>query len=432
MSRRTVLSLKAIFESLMRPLWNYYKLMKKEEEIIRLFKRYLANECSEEETKSFLELFHSKEHESFFKELIDAELSKNADAEFKNMPNIKAELSQVREKVIQETTPSFHREPIQLKLWSRRIAVAAMLILCSSAGLYFYLGNQTSNNGQLVGDIGPGSNKALLTLADGSQIVLDEALKGNLTNQNGVRITKADDGQLVYTINETAQAQNLNDGSGKMLTNTISTPRGGQYQVNLPDGTRVWLNAESVIKFPISFVDLKERRVELQGEAYFEVEKDAAKPFFVSTDKQEVRVLGTHFNISSYKNELDTKTTLLEGSVKVRLLNTKRVSQKVLKPGDQSQIRATSAQINVVTVDPQSEIAWKNGRFFFENEPIEDIMKQIKRWYDVDVEYEDNMAGKTIWGSVTRYGNVSKVLSVLESTGGVHFKIEGRRIIVRK
>ncbi|WP_165503486.1 FecR family protein [Pedobacter hiemivivus] len=406
--------------------------MKKEEEIIRLFKRYLANECSEEETKSFLELFHSKEHESFFKELIDAELSKKADAEFKNMPNIKAELSQVREKVIQETTPSFHREPIQLKLWSRRIVVAAMLILCSSAGLYFYLRNQTSNNGQLVGDIGPGSNKALLTLADGSQIVLDEALKGNLTNQNGVRITKADDGQLVYTINETAQAQNLNDGSGKMLTNTISTPRGGQYQVNLPDGTRVWLNAESVIKFPISFVDLKERRVELQGEAYFEVEKDATKPFFVSTDKQEVRVLGTHFNISSYKNELDTKTTLLEGSVKVRLLNTKRVSQKVLKPGDQSQIRATSAQINVVTVDPQSEIAWKNGRFFFENEPIEDIMKQIKRWYDVDVEYEDNMAGKTIWGSVTRYGNVSKVLSVLESTGGVHFKIEGRRIIVRK
>jgi transmembrane sensor len=406
--------------------------MKKEEEIIRLFKRYLANECSEEETKSFLELFHSTEHESFFKELIDAELSKKADAEFRNMPNIKAELSQVREKVIQETTPSFHSEPIQLKLWSRRIAVAAMLILCSSAGLYFYLRNQTANNSQLVGDIGPGSNKALLTLVDGSQIVLDEALKGNLTNQNGVRITKADDGQLVYTINETAQAQNLNDGSGKMLTNTISTPRGGQYQVNLPDGTRVWLNAESVIKFPISFVDLKERRVELQGEAYFEVEKDATKPFFVSTDKQEVRVLGTHFNISSYKDELDTKTTLLEGSVKVRLLNTKRVSQKVLKPGDQSQIRATSVQINVVTVDPQSEIAWKNGHFFFENEPIEDIMKQVKRWYDIDVEYEDNMAGKTIWGSVTRYGNVSKVLSVLESTGGVHFKIEGRRIIVRK
>ncbi|SDJ10741.1 FecR family protein [Pedobacter sp. ok626] len=416
----------------MRPLWNYYKLMKKEEEIIRLFRRYLANECSEEETKSFLELFHSKEDESFFKELIDAELSKKADAEFKNMPNIKAELSQVREKVIQETTPSFHREPIQLKLWSRRIVVAAMLILCTSAGLYFYVGNQKLNNNQLAGDIAPGSNKALLTLADGSKIVLDEALKGNLTSQNGVRIIKADDGQLVYTINENAQSQKLNNVAGKILTNTISTPRGGQYQVNLPDGTRVWLNAASLIKFPVSFFNLKERRVELQGEAYFEVEKDATKPFLVITDRQEVQVLGTHFNISSYKDELDTKTTLLEGSVKVRLLNTKRVSQKVLKPGDQSQIRATSAQINVVTVDPQSEIAWKNGRFFFENEPIEDIMKQIKRWYDVDVEYEDNMAGKTIWGSVTRYGNVSKVLSVLESTGGVHFKIEGRRIIVRK
>lgn len=407
--------------------------MKKQEEIKRLFKRYLANECSEEEEQSFLELFHSNEYESFFKELIDAELSDEVDPEFKNIPGIKAGLSQVREKVIEETAPSsFHKEPTQLKLWSKRIAVAAMLVLCTSGGLYFYLGNQKLNNKQLAGDIAPGSNKALLTLADGSKIVLDEALKGNLTSQNGVRITKADDGQLVYTINEDAQSRKINNEAGETLTNTISTPRGGQYQVNLPDGTRVWLNAASLIKFPVSFSNLKQRKVELQGEAYFEVEKDATKPFLVITDQQEVQVLGTHFNISSYKDELDTKTTLLEGSVKVRLLNTKRVSQKVLKPGDQSQIRATSAQINVVTVDPQSEIAWKNGRFFFENEPIEDIMKQIKRWYDVDVEYEDNMAGKTIWGSVTRYGNVSKVLSVLESTGGVHFKIEGRRIIVRK
>lgn len=409
--------------------------MKKQEEINKLFKRYLANECSEEEEQLFLELFHSKEHESLFKELIEEELSNEVDAEFKNTSKIKAEINQVREKVIEQTTPtSFRKEPIKQKLWIKRIAVAAMLVLCTSAGLYFYLGNQKStNNNQLAGDIAPGGNKALLTLADGSKIVLDEALKGNLTSQNGVRISKADDGRLVYTINETEDpTQNINNESGLILTNTISTPRGGQYQVNLPDGTYVWLNAASELKFPLSFGKLKERRVELQGEAYFEVKKDATKPFLVVTDKQEVQVLGTHFNISSYKDELDTKTTLLEGSVKVSHLGGNLLDQRVLKPGQQSLIRSASNKINVKEVDTHVQIAWKDGLFFFENEPIENIMKQISRWYDVDVIYEGDVVGKTVWGSVTRFANVSKVLAVLELTGEIHFKVEGRRITVRK
>lgn len=414
-------------------MWYYYELMKKLEEVTRLFKRYLANECSEEEEQLFLELFHSKEYESFFKELLEVELSKEVDAGFKNIPEIKAELHLVREKVIRQTTPtSFRNEPVKRKLWSKRIAIAAILVLCTSVGLYFYLGNQKLSNNQVAGDITPGSNKALLTLADGSQIVLDEALKGSLATQAGVRVTKADDGRLVYTVKETsAQDGNTNAVAGTVLTNTISTPRGGQYQVNLPDGTHVWLNAASKLKFPLSFDKVNERRVELQGEAYFEVKKDATKPFLVMTDKQEVQVLGTHFNISSYNDEPDTKTTLLEGSVKVSYLNSKLGDQKVLKPGQQSLIRSASDKISVQQVDTHAQVAWKEGLFFFENEPIENIMKQISRWYDVEIIYENEVTGKTVWGSVTRYANVSKVLSVLELTGEIHFKVEGRKIIVQ-
>ncbi|MNL36570.1 fec operon regulator FecR [compost metagenome] len=143
-------------------------------------------------------------------------------------------------------------------------------------------------------------------------------------------------------------------------------------------------------------------------------------------------MLGTHFNVNSYKDDANTKTTLLEGAVKVRSLKGGNPDEAILKPGQQARINGASTAINVATVDPSVEIAWKNGQFFFENEPIENIMKQIARWYDIEVIYKDEFAGKTVWGSVTRYGNVSKVLSILELTGGIHFKIEGRRIVVHK
>lgn len=279
-----------------------------------------------------------------------------------------------------------------------------------------------------VADIAPGGNKAILTLADGSRIVLDTAGKGNLAHQGAVRITKTDDGQLVYTINEGSKK----DETAAGLSNSIVTPKGGQYQVNLPDGTRVWLNAASSLTFPVSFAKLKERKVELKGEAYFEVQKDLTKPFIVQSDKQIVQVLGTHFNIDAYSDEPNTKTTLLEGSVKVRGLNVAIGEEALLKPGQQARIKSASGQADVVSVDPTSEIAWKNGLFFFENEPIENIMKQITRWYDVEVVYEDDVKGKTVWGSVTRYTNVSKVLSILALTGEIHFKLEGRRITVHK
>lgn len=390
--------------------------------LIEFFKRYLSKQCSEEEERAFLELLNSKEHELLIKDLIDQELAQDADAQFGRLPHIQQELAQVKKNIIHEITEQgVEPRAIRYRLWFR---IVAILLLCVGV-VFFKMKDDRPNR---VADIAPGGNKAILTLADGSRIVLDTAGKGNLAHQGAVRITKTDDGQLVYTINEGSKK----DETAAGLSNSIVTPKGGQYQVNLPDGTRVWLNAASSLTFPVSFAKLKERKVELKGEAYFEVQKDLTKPFIVQSDKQIVQVLGTHFNIDAYSDEPNTKTTLLEGSVKVRGLNVAIGEEALLKPGQQARIKSASGQADVVSVDPTSEIAWKNGLFFFENEPIENIMKQITRWYDVEVVYEDDVKGKTVWGSVTRYTNVSKVLSILALTGEIHFKLEGRRITVHK
>jgi transmembrane sensor len=393
------------------------------QELKVLFNRYLANECSQEEEQSFLELLESEENEAFLKGLIDMELKKDVDSQFKDLPQVKEDLKRTRKKIIERISgKEVHDHSAKNKLWFK---IAAILLLF--AGAIFYKIDMDKPN--LRADVEPGGNKAVLTLADGSEIILDQAGIGCLTQQAGVQVVKAENGQLVYTIKE---AGDSNKGKASKLTNTVSTPRGGQYQVNLPDGTRVWLNAASSLKFPLSFAELKERRVELKGEAYFEVEKDTARPFIVQSDKQFVQVTGTHFNVNSYTDEPTIKTTLLEGAVNVTTLKGAEAGQVFLKPGQQAQVSTISSRVHVVKVDPMAEIAWKNGQFFFENESIENIMKQISRWYDVEVVYEGDVTGKTVWGSVTRYTNVSKVLSVLELTGEIHFKVEGRRIVVYK
>lgn len=315
-------------------------------------------------------------------------------------------------------------------LWPR-IAVAACLLFALAAGLYFYLDQGNSSQVRLrdvaISGISPGGNKAILTLSNGEKISLSDANKGELAKQSGILISKTSDGQLVYEVNGDEE-----HASGEIRYNTVETPRGGQYQVNLPDGSRVWLNAATSLKFPLSFANLNERKVELKGEAYFEVEKDARRPFIVQSEKQAIRVLGTHFNVNSYADDQNAKTTLLEGSVKVAGLNALEDNYRILVPGQQAQIGSDPNSIRVIKVDVQGETAWKNGLFSFEDTPIENIMKQISRWYDVEVVYKDNVAGKTVWGSITRYAEVTKVLSILERTGKIHFKVEGRRIIVSK
>jgi ferric-dicitrate binding protein FerR (iron transport regulator) len=264
-------------------------------------------------------------------------------------------------------------------------------------------------------DVDPGGNKATLTLADGSVILLDEAKNGVLAQQGAAKVIKLD-GKLLY--------DPAFDIRGKMVYNTISTPKGGQYQLELPDGSLVWLNATSSIRFPTSFTE-KERRVEITGEAYLEVAKKPGKPFVVTVNSSEIQVLGTHFNINAYGDEDNLRTTLLEGSIKFVNGNTSHI----LHPGQQSQL-TKDRTVNVVSkVDVDDVIAWKNGLFSFENAGIEAIMRQLARWYDVDVDFRGRTDDLFI-AEMNRNIKLSDVLKALELTGKIRFEIEGKKIIV--
>jgi transmembrane sensor len=246
-----------------------------------------------------------------------------------------------------------------------------------------------------------------------------------------VQITKAANGQLVYTI-KASNAPNVAGAPAKagnseaLAYNTISTPIGGQYQVILPDGSRVWLNAMSSIKFPVSFSTLKERRIELSGEAYFEVEHDKDHPFKVITAKQEVEDLGTQFDVNAYADEASTKTTLLKGSVEV----TAGDNVSLLKPGQQAKV---TNNITVAEVNTQAVIAWKNGYFMFDDDKLDDIMRLVSRWYNIKVIYADESVKDETFGALsTRFANISILLNIMEQTGNAHFKINGSTITISK
>jgi transmembrane sensor len=305
---------------------------------------------------------------------------------------------------------------------------AAAIIIIGSISLVYL--NKTRKP-QLVGrisknnDIAPGSNKAFLTLADGRKISLTDAANGQLVKQQGLVINKTADGQLVYTVADSGNE----DHEGRILFNTIETPKGGKYQINLSDGTRVWLNAASSLRYPTKFIG-NTRTVELTGEGYFEVAKvvtRAAKriPFMVKSGGQEVEVLGTHFNINSYKDEENIKTTLLEGAVRVVQQNKHEV---VLKPGEQSQLNENT--INVKTVDTETVMAWKEGDFVFDGDDLKSIMRKVARWYDVEVIYKGEFDNLRFGGFISRTKNISSVLGIMESTGRIHFAIEGKRVTV--
>ncbi|MBB6112539.1 FecR family protein [Mucilaginibacter lappiensis] len=305
------------------------------------------------------------------------------------------------------------------------IAAAAMLIFAVS--LLWVIGNRAHNGSTEIvknssvgtkGPVIPGNNKATLTLSDGSNIDLTDSKKGLLSKQGSVAVGKSGEGEIVY---------NAKHGEAKSvvaLYNIISTPRGGQYQVVLSDGTKVWLNAASSIKFPTVFTG-HERKVELTGEAYFEVAKNKDMPFKVAVDHMSVEVLGTHFNVDAYKDEEVIKTTLLEGAVKLVTSD----HQAYLKPGQQATLNQQQS-FNIRSVNTEEAIAWKNGYFIFNNENIQSIMRKVSRWYDVEVVYNGKVDERDFGGTVSRFDSVADVLKSLELTGTVHFKMEGRRIIV--
>lgn len=315
--------------------------------------------------------------------------------------------------------------------------IAASLFILLGAGAWFVLNRSSSNNTEPIvtaetktTPILPGGNKATLTLADGTTIVLDTAGNTTLAQQGATKIIKLNNGELAYK----DASQKGATASG--LYNTIRTPNGGQYQVILPDGTRAWLNAASVLRFPITFTG-NERKVQLSGEAYFDVAKNSDMPFRVITENEQnhelgrVEVLGTEFNVNAYNDEPTVKTTLVEGKVKVSIADSS-LRPVILTHGMQSsfsQEQQRGRNIMVREVDTDDVTAWKNGLFNFNNADIKTVMRQLARWYDVEVVYEGGLPNEKFEGEIPRNSTLSEVFKILELSA-VHFKVEGRKVTV--
>jgi len=372
-------------------------------EYVLLFEKHLAGQTSPEEEK----LLRDYQDDFDITDLPWDESTMGEEARIRGV---------VFQKLQNDINPSIVKR-LDYKRWS----IAAAVLLICSLGLYYTVVQQKSDvSQQLTSQITAGENKAVLTLSDGAEITLNNNGTVDPITDGGATISNKSKGLLVYN-------NIIRPGAAKAanLFNTISVPRGGQYQVVLPDGTKVWLNASSSLSFPTYFSGL-ERRVQLKGEAYFEVAKNAHMPFKVDVKGMTVKVLGTHFNVMAYDDEQEINTTLLEGSVE--LSNSRQV--QMLKPGEQATLKKSDASMDIKKVNTAEFVAWKNGSFMFTDENIENIMRKLARWYDVEVSYKGNLSDKVFAGYISKDEHISEVLKMLELTGTIHFKIEGRRIIV--
>jgi transmembrane sensor len=326
-----------------------------------------------------------------------------------------------------------------LFLLIQKIAASVIFLLLCGIAVYIVHNRSTASSSAKIpnkterfkNDLAPGGNKAVLILADGSHISLDSAGNGKITSQGNAKILKFNNGTLAY---QTSGLTRKVKSSEEIKYNTVSTPKGGQYQIILADGSRVWLNAASSLRFPASFQGT-DREVVLTGEAYFEIAKltrsNAKKsgiekvPFTVRVNGIQVEVTGTHFNINAYEDESSVKTTLLEGSVKVKLGN----AITVLRPGNQSEIDRNGKMKFIPESNVEDVVAWKNGMFQFRSANIESIMRQIARWYDVDIEYSQKLDEK-FYAEIPRNTRATELFKILETTGAVHFEIDGKKVKV--
>jgi transmembrane sensor len=395
------------------------------ERLQSLLDKYLSNTASAEEEAELTQWYHSANERP-----VEWPVSHEAEPE-----EIKARmLGKLQHAIHSTTTPRiipFYRK----RSWQ----IAASVLILLGAGAWFML-NKPADDNKLTtvtpapksSPILPGGNKAILTLADGTSIILDTAGNTTLAQQGATKVIKLNNGQLAYK-----DSPDQNAGATD-LYNSIRTPNGGQYRIILPDGTNAWLNAASELRFPITFTGI-ERVVQLTGEAFFEVAKNSAMPFKVITtdghhrETGSVEVLGTSFNVNAYNNEPAVKTTLVEGKVKVSTPASGNDLQPVLlTPGMQSifsQEQEQAGRIQVRKVDTDDVIAWKNGLFNFNNADIKTVMRQLARWYDVEVMYEGNLPNEKFEGEISRNSTLSEVFSILELSA-VHFKVEGRKVTV--
>ena len=380
-----------------------------------LLDKYQRGECSPEEVQmveSWYASYDSRETQS---------LSKARQMEMYHS---------LTQKIQEETEQAGSRQLARRKkIMLRVVGIAASLLLVIST-LYVFNAQHTKGNAPVSAikivpqhDLLPGSEKATLTLGDGTVVNLEEVKPGLVASQGNAKLIKLSNGRLTYKIDKIT--------SGYIPVNEIRTPRGGAYQVVLPDGSHVWLNSTSSIRFPAEF-SATERKIELTGEAYFEITHDAKRPFRVGLQSEaangstcSIEVLGTHFNVMAYADEQSVKTTLLEGSVRV----SGEHINKILKPGQQAELKPDFSSAVVSSADIEEAIAWKNNLFWFNNADIHSVMRQVARWYNVDISYEGNVS-KIFKGSVPRDLTAAKLFDILERTGGVHFKITDKKVIV--
>jgi transmembrane sensor len=418
----------------------------------QLFEKWIRGECTGSESEALIEWLGGDQYDNNTEAMLKAWFQHEVNVQHLD-PKIIAALEAKLPGILSQTESRMEEVPIR-NIYTRTnwIRYAAAIIIMIGIGTAAYLWNTQQQEKPSVtqkspspvkNDVAPGGNKATLTLADGTKIILDSAASGQLAREANATITKTNDGRIVYNAD-------VKLGS-TILFNTMATPRGGQFQLTLPDGTQVWLNAESSITYPTAFIG-NERKVTITGEAYFEVTSDKKKPFKVecllarhpeersdegsAKKRMTIEVLGTHFNVNSYKEEPSYNTTLLEGSVRLtlptadsRLPNNARASL-TLKPGQQAQL--TDRGLFLAT-DPNVEqvMAWKNGVFNFDNMKLPEAMRQLSRWYDVQVVYEGKVPQITFVGSMGRDLNLSQVLKVLSALE-VKFRIENRKLIDSK
>lgn len=381
-----------------------------QEEYIRLYEKSLAGKLSVEE----------KQLLANYSDEFDLDKHQWDD-------NLMGDKNQIKNEIFQQISHEIETEERKVVSWRVWLVAASIIAVLLTSGIYFYIQKQDNSSTiiaktELDNDILPGSNRATLILSDGSTITLDDAKNGILKKEGNAEINKLNT-SLIYSRSGEKMSSNV--------YNTVSTPNGGQYQVQLEDGTKVWLNAASSLRFPIAFTG-KERLVELKGEAYFEVAKNAKMPFKINmfSEKEgrsmQIEVLGTHFNVLAYANE-NFETTLTEGSVRV---SNDAEQRFVLKPGEQS-VLTNAGKIEVKPANVKEALAWKNGLFVFDRENIEGIMKKLSRWYNIEVEYVGELTDKEFVGTISRGENLSEVLKMLELTGTVEFDIKGNKVIVR-
>ena len=385
-----------------------------ERRFLELAEGWITGDLSADEERFFLNLLEEPPFRALLEKVVAEDMAERR-YEGPAIPEVRDRL--------QTFIASHIQPPMQTRSFRLvRLAAAAAVLLLVAAGTYWLLiqnrTNSDANKGSLAykNDLAPGTNKALLTLANGNKIILDSAANGLLAHQGNTKIEKLTNGELAYRPGGIGE---------KGIFNTLSTPRGGQYRLVLPDGSRVWLNAASSIRYPTAFTG-SERVVELSGEAYFEIAANPAMPFRVGSGATEIQVLGTHFDVQAYPEEEGLSTTLLQGSVQV----VNAGHRALLVPGQQAITRAGTIIEIRKEADTAQAVAWKNGYFQFTDAPIETIMRQISRWYDVDIEYLGDVRSLQFGAVVSRRAHVSEVLHFLELTGVVHFQIEGRKITV--